>query len=88
VEATYLIERLTDAGELVLDPMCGSGVVLATARQLGRRFFGVEIDPARQRREEGGERCRPSVENTTLRTAWCGRRVTWPQTAAGRPTSA
>jgi DNA modification methylase len=46
-EARYLIERLTVAGELVVDPMAGSGTVLAAARQSGRLAVGVELDPSR-----------------------------------------
>jgi 16S rRNA G966 N2-methylase RsmD len=46
-EAAYLVEQLTKPGDLVLDPMCGSGVVPAAALRLGRRALGVEIDPDR-----------------------------------------
>jgi site-specific DNA-methyltransferase (adenine-specific) len=47
VEAGYVIERLTMPGELVVDPMCGSGTTLAAALKLGRRALGVEIDEER-----------------------------------------
>ncbi len=33
-------------GDLVLDPFCGTGTTGAVARRLGRRFVGIERDPA------------------------------------------
>jgi site-specific DNA-methyltransferase (adenine-specific) len=49
VEAEYLIEHLTVEGELVLDPMCGSGTTLRAAKEKGRKYLGVEIDPEKAR---------------------------------------
>ena len=36
----------TNRGDLVLDPMCGSGTTLKAAHGLGRRFLGIDISPA------------------------------------------
>ncbi len=41
-----LIELTTAPGHLVLDPFAGSGTTLVAARDLGRRYLGIERDPA------------------------------------------
>ena len=33
----------SNRGDLILDPMCGSGTTCKVARQLGRRFIGIDI---------------------------------------------
>ncbi len=33
----------SNEGDLILDPMCGSGTTCKVARQLGRRFIGIDI---------------------------------------------
>ena len=43
-EADYLIGKLTDPDDLVVDPFCGSGTVLTAAKKLGGRWLGVELD--------------------------------------------
>ena len=40
-----LIERLSAPGDLVFDPMLGSGTTLVEAVRLGRRAVGCDIDP-------------------------------------------
>jgi site-specific DNA-methyltransferase (adenine-specific) len=42
----YLIQKSSAPGELVLDPFAGSGTTCRAAKDLGRRFLGIEIDPA------------------------------------------
>lgn len=44
--ARIAIETHTAPGEIVLDPMAGSGSLGEAARQLGRRFVLIENDPA------------------------------------------
>jgi hypothetical protein len=43
-EAAYLIEHLTKPGDLVVDPLCGSGTTLVAALRKGRRALGIDID--------------------------------------------
>ncbi|CDM93551.1 MAG: site-specific DNA-methyltransferase [Limnospira sp. PMC 1291.21] len=37
------IKSWTNPGEIVLDPMCGSGTTCRSAFQLGRQYIGIEI---------------------------------------------
>lgn len=43
---TYLVIRSTSPDEIVLDPFMGSGTTGVACMNLGRRFIGIEIDPA------------------------------------------
>jgi len=45
--ATEVIERLSEPGDLVLDPFAGFGTTLLVADRLGRRGLGVELLPER-----------------------------------------
>jgi DNA modification methylase len=43
--ARRAVESYSDPGGLVLDPMCGIGTTLVEASSLGRRAFGIELEP-------------------------------------------
>ncbi len=43
--ASDLIECFSKPGDLVLDPMCGSGTTCIMAAKAGRDFLGIEINP-------------------------------------------
>lgn len=47
--AGYFIEALTQPGDVVLDPMCGSGVTLLEGWLAGRSVIGVDLDPLARR---------------------------------------
>lgn len=40
----WLIEALTNPGDIIVDPFCGSGTTGVAALRLGRRFIGIERD--------------------------------------------
>ena len=42
----YLVERFSNPGDLVLDPMLGGGTTAMACLQTGRDCIGYEIDPA------------------------------------------
>ena len=42
-----MIQRYTDPGDLVLDPMCGSGTTIDVCREEDREVIGMDISPTR-----------------------------------------
>lgn len=64
--ARRLIESFSDAGDVVLDPFCGSGTVLVEARLANRRAVGVDANPlavrlASRKLREGSEQERAAL---------------------------
>ncbi len=45
VEAKFIIEHLTEPGELIIDPLAGTGTTLIAAQMCNRRWLGIEQDP-------------------------------------------
>lgn len=41
--ADWLIERATQEGDLILDPFCGSGTTLVSAKNHNRKYIGIDI---------------------------------------------
>ncbi|MCW5763418.1 MAG: site-specific DNA-methyltransferase, partial [Phycisphaeraceae bacterium] len=59
--AEDLIQCFSLPGDLVLDPMCGSGTTAVVAANLDRRFLAIEINPEYVEIIE--KRLREEVEN-------------------------
>ena len=47
--AGYFVDGLTQPGDTVLDPMCGSGITLLEGWLAGRDVIGVDLDPLARR---------------------------------------
>jgi hypothetical protein len=43
-----LLQRYTKEGDLIVDPMCGSGTTVDVAKELNRRVIGHDINPYRK----------------------------------------
>ena len=41
---SYFMEMLSSPGDIVLDPMMGTGAVLKIAKGLNRKAIGIDID--------------------------------------------
>lgn len=59
-----LLKRYTQPGELVVDPMCGSGTTLDVARDLQREARGFDVQPFRNDIERADARKLPLKDNT------------------------
>ena len=59
-----MVKRYTLPGDLVLDPMCGSGTTLDVCKEEGRRAIGYDIVPIRPDIVENDARSLPIEDNS------------------------
>ena len=59
-----LLSRYTRAGDLVVDPMCGSGTTLDVAADLGRKGRGFDLQPQRSDIELADARSLPVEDDS------------------------
>jgi len=58
-----LVWRYTESGDLVVDPMCGSGTTIDVCKEEGRRVIGYDISPTRPDIIQNDARKIPLPEN-------------------------
>ncbi len=68
---TWFIRLFTREGDVVLDPFVGSGTTAAAAKQLGRRYVGIDIsDEYCQIARERVKQIQPYSASTAAITTW------------------
>ena len=58
-----LIEIFTDEGDVVIDPVAGSGATLRAAYELGRNSYGFEVDKNFYRTAQE-KMIKPAIQNS------------------------
>ena len=41
----FMVQRFSNPGDVIVDPFCGGGTTLRAAKNQGRKFIGIEIEP-------------------------------------------
>ncbi len=59
-----MLQRYTEPGDLVLDPMCGSGTTIDVCKEEDRRVVGYDINPVRDDIERNDARSIPLTDNS------------------------
>lgn len=59
-----LLQRYTKSGDLIIDPMCGSGTTIDVAMEENRRVIGLDLTPRREDIIEADARNIPIQDNS------------------------
>ena len=59
-----LVKRYTNPGDLVVDPMCGSGTTIDVCKEEGRRVIGFDVVPTRPDIRQNDARVIPLGDNS------------------------
>ncbi len=59
-----LVQRYTNPGDLVVDPMCGSGTTIDVCEEEGRRVIGFDLNPKHEKAIKNDARHIPLEDNS------------------------